>query len=153
MQIRPSRDEDRPALARLYAAVAAERLWIGGEPPIDAEARVASWKLDGDFLAEVDGEIVGNIHVATSGHGFGEIGMMVARDWRGRGVGTALMEHAIAWAREQGLHKLALDVFAHNEPAIALYRKLGFVEEGRHVKHYRRSNGELWDAIPMGLLL
>jgi putative acetyltransferase len=79
--------------------------------------------------------------------------MMVARDWRGRGVGTALMEHAIAWAREQGLHKLALDVFAHNEPAIALYRKLGFVEEGRHVKHYRRSNGELWDAIPMGLLL
>jgi RimJ/RimL family protein N-acetyltransferase len=153
MHVRPSRDEDRLALARLYAAVAEERRWIGAEPPVDVEARAAKWALDGDFVAEVQGEIVGEIHVGTSGHGFGEIGMMVACDWRGRGVGTALMEHAIAWAREQGLHKLALDVFAHNEPALALYRKLGFVEEGRRVKHYRRANGELWDGIAMGLLL
>jgi ribosomal protein S18 acetylase RimI-like enzyme len=79
--------------------------------------------------------------------------MMVARDRRGQGIGTALMEAAIGWAREQGLHKLSLDVFAHNEAALALYRKLGFVEEGRRVKHYRRASGELWDAIEMGLLL
>jgi ribosomal protein S18 acetylase RimI-like enzyme len=37
--------------------------------------------------------------------------------------------------------------------AIALYRKFGFVEEGRRVKHYQRASGELWDAIEMGLLL
>ena len=54
---------------------------------------------------------------------------------------------------EQGLHKLVLDVFAHNEAAIALYRKFGFVEEGRRVKQYRRASGELWDALDMGLLL
>jgi RimJ/RimL family protein N-acetyltransferase len=153
MHVRPSRDEDRLALARLYAAVAEERRWIGGEPPVDVEARAASWKLDGDFVAEADGEIVGEIHVADSGHGYGEIGMMVASDWRGRGVGTVLMQQAIAWARGQGLHKLALEVFPHNEAAIALYRKLGFVEEARRVRHYRRANGELWDGIAMGLLL
>ncbi len=38
-------------------------------------------------------------------------------------------------------------------PAIALYRKNGFVEEGLRVKQYRRASGELWDAILMGLLL
>jgi ribosomal protein S18 acetylase RimI-like enzyme len=37
--------------------------------------------------------------------------------------------------------------------AIGLYRKSGFVEEGRRVKHYRRASGELWDALEMGLLL
>ena len=67
--------------------------------------------------------------------------------------GSELMAAAIEWAREHDLHKLSLSVFAHNDAAIALYRKFGFVEEGRRVKQYRRSNGELWDAIDMGLLL
>jgi RimJ/RimL family protein N-acetyltransferase len=56
-------------------------------------------------------------------------------------------------ARSRGLHKLALSVFPHNEAAIALYRKFGFVEEGRRRRHVRRANGELWDLIEMGLLL
>jgi L-amino acid N-acyltransferase YncA len=60
---------------------------------------------------------------------------------------------AIEKARSDGLHKLSLEVFPHNEAAIALYRKFGFLEEGRRVKHYRRANGELWDSIVMGLLL
>jgi RimJ/RimL family protein N-acetyltransferase len=155
MEVRPTRDEDRLPLARLYAAVAEERIHIGGEPPVDIEKRAASWQLEGGggFVAEEDGELVGQIFVFPSHHGFGEVGMMVAKDWRGKGVGTALMEAAIAWSREQGLHKLSLDVFPHNEAAIALYKKLGFVEEGRRVKQYRRRSGELWDGIEMGLLL
>jgi ribosomal protein S18 acetylase RimI-like enzyme len=91
--------------------------------------------------------------VEASPHGFGELGMLVHRDWRGRGVGSALLREAIVRARGQGLHKLCLDVFAHNEAAIALYRKAGFVEEGRRARQYRRANGELWDAIVMGLAL
>ncbi len=79
--------------------------------------------------------------------------MAIAREWRGRGVGSALMAAAIDWARERGLHKLSLGVFAHNAAGIALYRKYGFVEEGRRIKHYRRQSGELWDSIEMGLLL
>jgi ribosomal protein S18 acetylase RimI-like enzyme len=79
--------------------------------------------------------------------------MLVAQPWRGRGVGSALLAAAIDKARGEGLHKLSLEVFAHNDAAIALYRKFDFVEEGRRVKHYRRANGELWDSIVMGLLL
>jgi RimJ/RimL family protein N-acetyltransferase len=44
-------------------------------------------------------------------------------------------------------------VFVHNSSAIALYRKSGFVEEGRRVRQYRRASGELWDSIIMGRAL
>ena len=57
---------------------------------------------------------------------------------------------AIDWARARGLHKLTLSVFPHNDAAIALYRKFGFVEEGRRSKQIRRANGELWDLIEDG---
>jgi RimJ/RimL family protein N-acetyltransferase len=152
-QIRPGRDEDRLPLALVFAAVAEERDGIASEPPVDVEARAARWNLDETLVAVAGGEVVGSIHIDASRFGFGEIGMAVAREWRGRGVGSALLAAAIDWARERGLHKLSLSVFAHNEAAIALYRKFGFVEEGRRVKHYRRASGELWDAIEMGLLL
>jgi RimJ/RimL family protein N-acetyltransferase len=153
IQIRPARDEDRLPLALVFAAVAEERDGIGTEPPVDVEARAASWTLDGTIVATADGEVIGSIHVHTTGHGFGEIGMAIAREWRGRGVGSALMTAAIDWGRDRGLHKLSLGVFAHNAAGLALYRKFGFVEEGRRVKHYRRQSGELWDSIEMGLLL
>jgi RimJ/RimL family protein N-acetyltransferase len=151
--VRAARDDDRRSLAMLFAAVAAERTGIATEPPVDVEARAATWKLDGDFLAEAAGTVIGSIHVEASRHGFGEIGMAVAHEWRGRGVGSALMVAAIDWARQRGLHKLSLSVFPHNEAAIALYRKFGFREEGRRIKQYRRASGELWDSVEMGLLL
>ena len=141
-------------LALIFAAVAEERDGIATEPPVDVEARAASWTLDGTLVAVADdGEIAGSIHVDPSRHGFGDLGMAVAREWRGRGVGSALLAAAVEWARERGLHKLSLGVFPHNTAAIALYRKFGFVEEGRHAKQLRRSSGELWDIVDMGLLL
>jgi ribosomal protein S18 acetylase RimI-like enzyme len=152
-QIRPARDDDRLPLAVLFAAVAEERDGIATEPPVDVEARAASWTLDGTLVAVVGAEIIGSLHVERSRFGFGELGMAVAREWRGRGVGSALLAAAIEWARERGLHKRSLGVFAHNAAALALYRKFGVVEEGRRVKHYRRANGELWDALDLGRLL
>jgi RimJ/RimL family protein N-acetyltransferase len=152
-EIRPARDEDRRPLAILFAAVADERDGIATEPPIDVEAWSAEWRLEGTFVAVAGTEVVGSLNVELSRFGFGEIGMAVARAWRGRGVGSALLAAAIEWARERGLHKLSLNVFPHNAAAIALYRKFGFAEEGRRVKQYRRASGELWDSIEMGLLL
>jgi ribosomal protein S18 acetylase RimI-like enzyme len=153
LEIRPARDADRLPLAVLYAAVAEERDGIGAEPPVDVDARAASWILDGALVAVAGDDIVGWMHVAQTPFGFGEIGMLVARDWRGRGVGSALLAAAIELARKRGMHKLSLSVFAHNRAAIALYVKFGFLEEGRRVKQFRRASGELWDAIDMGLLL
>jgi len=141
-------------LALIFAAVADERDGIATEPPVDVEARAAGWTLEGTLVAVVEGgELVGSIHVERSRHGFADVGMAIARDWRGRGVGSALLAAAIEWARERGLHKLSLSVFPHNAAAIALYKKFGFVEEGRRVKQLRRSSGELWDVVDMGLLL
>jgi putative acetyltransferase len=104
-------------------------------------------------VAVADAEIVGSLQVRANRSGFGEIAMAVAREWRGRGVGSALLAAGIEWSRERGLHKLVLDVFPHNVAAIALYRKFGFVQEGHRVKQYRRANGEFWDSLDMGLLL
>jgi RimJ/RimL family protein N-acetyltransferase len=153
ISVRAAEEGDRRALALLFATVAEERDGIAAEPPVDVEERAAKWRLDGTLVALVDGEIVGQLHVEQSSFGFGEIGMMVAADWRGRGVGAALVAAAIEWARARGLHKLTLSVFPHNDAALALYRKFGFVEEGRRIRHLRRSNGELWDLIEMGLPL
>ena len=152
-QIRSARDDDRLPLALLFAAVAEERDGIATEPPVDVEARAASWTVDGTLVAVAGAELIGSLVVEPSRHGFGEIGMAVAREWRGRGVGSALLTAAIEWARGRGLHKLSLGVFAHNTAAIELYRKFGFVEEGRRIKQYRRASGELWDSVEMGLLL
>jgi RimJ/RimL family protein N-acetyltransferase len=153
IRVRPAEDGDRRPLALLFAAVAEERDGIASEPPTDIDRRAARWELEGTLVALAGGEIVGELHVDESPFGFGELGMMVAAGWRGRGVGTALVAAAIEWARARGLHKLTLSVFPHNEAAIALYRKFGFVEEGRLTKHIRRDSGELWDVIEMGLLL
>jgi ribosomal protein S18 acetylase RimI-like enzyme len=152
-EIRPATADDRVPLALVFAAVAEERDGIATEPPVDVEARAASWRLEGTLVAVAGGEIIGSVHVDRSRHGFGELGMAVANEWRGRGVGSALLAAAIEEAREYGLHKLSLAVFAHNAAAIGLYRKYGFVEEGRRAKQYRRASGELWDTVEMGLLL
>lgn len=152
-EIRSAEDRDRRPLALLFAAVAEERDGIAAEPPIDVEQRAARWRLDTTLVADAGGAVVGSLHIEESPFGYGELGMMVARDWRGRGVGSALVEAAIDRGREHRLHKLTLSVFPHNEAAIALYRKFGFEEEGRRLGQIRRGNGELWDLIEMGLLL
>lgn len=56
--------------------------------------------------------------------------LAVAPAWRRRGVGTALMDGARAWAAAQRLRKLQLHVRAGNVGAIALYRRLGYLTEG-----------------------
>ena len=153
--VRPATAADARAMAELFAAVAQERTGIATEPPVDVEERTAQFTatLAESIVAVADGQVVGMIHTTVSRHGFGEVGMLVGREWRGRGVGSALIHATIDWAHDQGLHKLCLEVFAHNAAAIALYRKCGFVEEGHRVKHYRRASGELWDSIIMGLPL
>src|SRR5215470_20107529 len=153
--VRPAQAGDARAMAELMAAVAAERDGIAAEPPVDIDERAALFArtAGGSVVAVAGGQIIGMLHVEASRHGFGELGMLVHRDWRGRGVGSALIQAAIGWARGHGLHKLCLEVFARNSAAIALYRKAGFVEEGRRTRQYRRASGELWDSIVMGLML
>jgi len=153
-QVRPARSADARAMAELLAAVAGERLYIATEPPVDVDEWAERFAADlhGFFVAIAGDRVIGHLAVWPR-HGVGTLAMAVTTDERGRGVGTALLAAAIDWARLQGLHKLELEVFPHNKAALDLYRKFGFAEEGRRVQHYRRLNGELWDAILMGLRL
>jgi putative acetyltransferase len=68
-----------------------------------------------------------------------DLGLMVAKDARGRGVGRALLAASVEWARESGIRKLELHVFPWNAPAIKLYERFGFEQEGYRKAHYRRS--------------
>jgi ribosomal protein S18 acetylase RimI-like enzyme len=79
--------------------------------------------------------------------------MAVAAPHRGLGVGGALLDAAIAWCRDAALSKISCQVWPPNGAALALYRSRGFLVEGRLRRHWRRRNGELWDAIVMGLVL
>jgi ribosomal-protein-alanine N-acetyltransferase len=153
--VRPAQPADARAMAELFAAVAQERDGIASEPPTDIEERTALFARStyGTVVAAAGGQLIGSLHVTASRHGFGDLGMLVDHRWRGRGVGSALLQAAIGWAREQQLHKLCLEVFPHNTAAVALYRKHGFVEEGRRTRQYHRSSGEFWDTIIMGLPL
>lgn len=142
-------------MAKLFAAVAEERDGIATEPPVNVGARAAqsARTITGSVVAVADSQVIGMLHLAPTRHGFGEVGMLVERSWRRRGAGSALLTTAIGLYREQGLHKLSLEVFAHNTAAIGPYRKCGFLEEGRRRRQYRRVSGELWDSIVMGVAL
>ena len=158
MIVRSSTAADFDEWFRLYEEVAAEGKWIGGEVPVDRIARKQSFleNLRNDdaasFLAECEGQAVGSLGVFIRG-GVANLGMLVDSEWRGRGVGSALMAACIRWADGRGAHKIVLDVWPHNHTAQALYRKFGFVEEGVMLREHRRRNGELWDSVRMGLVL
>ena len=97
------------------------------------------------LLAFDDDRLVGYVTVQREQHPVtrhvGSLAIAVAAPERGRGIGTRLMEEAIAWSRAVGIEKLVLSVYPHNEAAAALYARFGFVEEGRLARHSRKSYG------------
>ena len=157
--VREATMADVDTLVEMLAAVAAEGRWIGTEAPVDVERRRERMaeEVEGTdaiiLVAEAGGEPVGQLGLSLAAYGVGDLGMLVAPAWRGRGAGTALLAEAIARARKAGAHKLALEVWPDNRAAIALYERFGFQREGYLTRHYRRRSGELWDAVIMGLRL
>jgi GNAT superfamily N-acetyltransferase len=105
------------------------------------------------LVADAGGQVVGNIGVELAPYGVAELGMALLEGWRGQGIGRRLLDEGVAWARSSGAHKMALEAWPDNDRALALYRRAGFVVEGRKRSHYRRRNGERWDAVVMGLAL
>jgi GNAT superfamily N-acetyltransferase len=88
------------------------------------------------FVAVDDhGRSLGFIHLTTADDYYDArttahvADVVVAREAAGRGVGSALMDRAEQWAREQGFAMLTLNVFSANRRARDLYTKLGFAEE------------------------
>src|SRR4051794_28462115 len=102
--------EDIPGTVALYAAVAAEGRWIGREWPLDEGQIRERWgatigaeghlntvaEIPGRYVGQVDpppyGDQVGYLHLGVEPYGVAELGMHVASDVRGRGVGRAMLD-------------------------------------------------------------
>ena len=78
-----------------------------------------------------------------------QLGMGVQRDHRRIGLASRLLAHATHWAAAQGLQWIDLQVLSSNEPAVALYRREGFLMQGGKPAMYvidGVSLGEMWMA-------
>ncbi len=155
--VRDATLNDIDELMALRREVAGEGRWIGAELPLDEagdrRTLTESAERGSLFVAEVDGALVGMLGMHLPRYNVADLGMNVKDGYRGQGIGSALVERAIEWARSVGAHKIALQHWPHNTAAQALYEKYGFEQEGYLRRHYPRKNGELWDAVVMGLLL
>jgi RimJ/RimL family protein N-acetyltransferase len=162
-RVRPADPGDAEALVRLAEAVSAEpEGWListdGEWRSVGDERRylkaVRRYPHAAVYVAEreEDGAIIGRLSLARDTHPasahVADLGLMVADDARRQGVGSALLEAAVEWARSAGVRKLELHVFPWNEPAIQLYERFGFDREGERTAHYRRGD-EFVDAILM----
>lgn len=81
----------------------------------------------------------------------GRLGMGVLADYRGQGVGRQLAIRTIQAAREAGMERVELEVFASNRAAIALYGALGFATEGTK-RRARKLDGQYDDNVLMALI-
>jgi putative acetyltransferase len=158
MEVRPATLDDCAAIARGMKVVVDEGRWLATEPSVgedDLEQRFR-FSVESDehhpFVLTDDGEVIGALGLnPTDAPGVLALGMWILPERRGCGGGRMLAEAAIA-ARPADVHKIELEVFTDNEPAIALYRSLGFEEEGTRRDHYRREDGSLRSALVMARL-
>lgn len=149
VEIRRAAPEDGEAVGRLCAS-----LW----PDATAEEHgreIAPYLADSPpgglaaifFVAEAGEGVVGFLQAGLRSHadgcdparavGFIE-GWFVAPEWRGKGVGAALLREAEAWAREQGCREMASDTWLDNVESQRVHEALGFEEVDRCV-HYRKA--------------
>ena len=68
----------------------------------------------------------------------------VATAHQGRGVGGRLLSALVDRARALGAESMLLEVRVDNEPALALYRRFGFVRLGRRRGYYQPENADAW---------
>lgn len=106
------------------------------------------------LIAELDDQIVGLLtffaftrkKIAHSG----EFGISVHPDFHRLGIARILIESLLTWAKQHPvIEKVILKVMTTNLHAIRLYKDLGFVEEGHHVKAQKQANGEYVDELQM----
>lgn len=119
---------------------------------IRGDSGSALWRLA--LVAEAGGEVAGFAVVrllTTADGGEAELeSMVVARRWRGQGLGASLLSESTLRVKAQGARRLDLEVRAGNAAAIWLYRRAGFRETGRRRGYYRDPEE---DAVLMSVIL
>lgn len=155
--IRGAEPEDMAAIVAIgnQRSVAAGTLGLLYQSLADGRER---FRLDAThrmLVAEIDGRIVGSVGLMLyrnrRAH-TGGIGISVAEEFQGRGVGRALMTAVIDLADNwYNLRRLEIEVYTDNDVAIRLYERFGFVIEGTH-RSYAYREGSFVDAYSMARL-
>jgi ribosomal protein S18 acetylase RimI-like enzyme len=129
MDIRQFQVADTDAVVALWSNV------FGYLQPRNAPANVIRDKLAVQpelfFVAVIDGTVVGTVMGGYDGHRGWVYSLAVLPDYRGRGIGTALMRHVEGELTRRGCPKINLQVLASNVATVAFYTKLGYVVEER----------------------
>jgi ribosomal protein S18 acetylase RimI-like enzyme len=165
IQIIPIAEEHIESLHRCFDAVARERKYLARvqAPPLEAVRQFALKSTENTAIRlvalseeENPARVVGWCDISPmEQEGFthrGRLGMGVHKDFRRRGIGTRLINEAISRAKERGLERVELEVFASNTPAIKLYEKAGFVVEGVK-KKARKLDGVYENMVQMALFI
>ncbi|MCQ0954461.1 GNAT family N-acetyltransferase [Bacillus cereus] len=107
------------------------------------------------IVYEVDNKVVGfllfNRYELDRLRHAGTMGMGIKEAYCNQGIGTKLIEF---WAKEKkGLEKICLGVVSVNDRAIKVYKRMGFVEEGRQRKQIKYEDGSYGDDVLMGFYI
>jgi RimJ/RimL family protein N-acetyltransferase len=161
VQIRPARDSDAASLCDAVKAVAAEKLYLATLDGFSLEQtraflqHIAQESLP-QVAAFVGEEVVGFCDIIpNAAAGFthaARLGMGVRCEWRRRGIGRRMLDACLSLAREAGIEKVELEVFADNAAAVRLYQSCGFSEEGLK-RRGRKVEGRYQDVLLMALWL
>ena len=127
--------DDLPQLADLLAELF--ELESDFHPQRDKQLRSLRMILDDPtlgklFVLRIDGKVAGmanaliTISTAEGGRVLLLEDVIVGKEYRGGGLGRRLVEHVMAWAREQGMTRITLLADRDNRAALDFYRKLGF---------------------------
>ena len=140
MEVRRLRADEAERLRALRLRALADAPWAFGSSYARERRYEADWwaaraRQDGDvvYVADAGDALVGMAGGFCPEEGVVMLwGMWVAAEARGHGLGRALVESVIGWARERGAATLRLEVTDTGpaQPAAALYRSLGFEPTG-----------------------
>ncbi|MGA2478477.1 MAG: GNAT family N-acetyltransferase [Spirochaetia bacterium] len=133
-------------------------IWTAAPPLAEVRAFVTGNIGSGNpqIVALDDGKVVGWCDIirntrATKLH-CGLLGMGLLPEYRGKGIGTRLITEIMKQAAARGFHRVELEVFEENSAALALYRKVGFKEEGRK-SHAVKIEGKYFNVVMMAIIL
>lgn len=156
MNIRPMQAEDFAVFWPTFRAIIQAQESYAYDPQLSEDEARALWcdVPQETWLAEEDGVLLGSYFIKPNAAGPGahvcNCGYMVAPAARGRGVAAALCAHSQQRGRELGFLAMQFNaVVASNTVAVALWKKLGYVEVGRVPGAYRHATLGLVDCLIM----
>ncbi len=164
MRLRLADVDDADRVLSLFTAVVNEEIYLATSPvelnmTVSDQAEIIRYHRTNHnsvfFIGQIGKELAGFCSVCggsllRSQH-VAELQLHVHPEMRAGGVGSALLESTLSWARTHAvLRKIRLSVFSDNQPALALYQKFGFEIEGRGIGDFQEQDGRLRDRLLMG---